>query len=370
MTSKRLLILSITALLAIVLGLWLASREQSGSQAEQQALYPGLKADLDKVTAVRIFNSGDAPAVEIVRKENAWVVSERSGYPADEAKLRKLIHALADARLYEEKTANPERYSMIGVQDVTGDGAGGTRIEIAGTTEPVNLIVGKQGTGASSHYVRRAGEAQSWLIDTQLDASATPDAWLRKEILNVSADRVQSATVSIKGAKSYTAAKSSRADADFKLEGLPKGKSPSSPAAANGFATALAALSLSDVQPASAFNTPAPDHATFRTFDGLVVDVDGWTREDKHYVALKTSFDPAHAERFRIPTAPVEDKKEAGENSSTGEGTQQAATQAPQPPAAPNVAEEAQNTAAKLEGWVYEIPQYKYEAIFKPVDQL
>lgn len=375
MTSRRLLILSAAALVAIALGLWLATSNQSGSQAEQQALYPELKANLDKVTAVQIFKAGDARAVELARKDNAWVVSERAGFPADEAKLRKLLVALADARMYEEKTSNPEQYATLGVEDVSGEKASGTRIELVGAPKPVNLIVGKQGMGASSQYVRRAGEAQSWLINTHLDASATADAWLRKEIINVAADRVQSANVSIKGAKSYTAAKSSRADADFKVEGLPKGKSLSSPAAANNFATALTGLSLADVQAASAFGTDTPDRATFKTFDGLIVQIDGWTRADKHYIALKTSFDPAHAERFRIATAPVEAQKQ---DSANGEGAQEAKQEAtndpgndaPKAQAAPNVEEEAKSASTKLEGWVYEIPQYKYEAIFKPVDQL
>jgi len=43
----------------------------------------------------------------------------------------------------------------------------------------------------------------------------------------------------------------------------------------------------------------------------------------------------------------------------------------PQPqPAAPAVAEDAKKVADKVSGWVYEIPDYKYEGLFKPVDQL
>jgi len=38
--------------------------------------------------------------------------------------------------------------------------------------------------------------------------------------------------------------------------------------------------------------------------------------------------------------------------------------------AAPNVAEDAKKVATKVTGWVYEIPDYKYEALFKPVEQL
>jgi Domain of unknown function (DUF4340) len=373
MTSQKLFILVIVAVLALVAGVWLAGR-QSGSSAgdtEEASLYPELKQQLNSVTAVRIFKAGDARTVEMQRKDKGWTVSERSDYPADETKLRKLLVALADAKLYEEKTSNPEQYKTLGVEDTTGADASGVRIELAGTAKPVNLIVGNQAVGARSHYVRRAGEPQSWLINSNIDTSSTPDAWLRKDLIEVSADRVQSVTVSVKGAKPYTAAKSARADANFAVEGLPKGKSLSSPSVANGFATALTGLSLADVQPASAFASTSPAaHSTFKTFDGLVVELDGWTKDDKHYIAVKTAFDPAQAERFKVATPPPADAKPADQKQGA-EGAPPAADK-PEPakPAAPNVEEEAKSAGTKLAGWVYEIPEYKYESLFKPVDQL
>ena len=78
------------------------------------------------------------------------------------------------------------------------------RIELVGPPKPVNLIVGKPGIGAQSSYVRRAGEPQSWLIDASIDTSASPDAWLRKDIIDVSADRMQSARVETKGSEART----------------------------------------------------------------------------------------------------------------------------------------------------------------------
>jgi hypothetical protein len=364
MTSQKLSILVIVAVLALVAGVWLTSRQSGSSDGSSQAaLYPELKGQLDSVTAVRIFKAGDARAVELQRKDKGWTVSERSDYSADEPKLRKLLIALADAKLYEEKTSKPEQYKTLGVEDTTAADASGVRIELAGTAKPVNLIVGNQAGGARSHYVRRAGEAQSWLVNTDIDTSSTPDAWVRKDIIEVSADRMQSVTVSVKGAKPYTAAKSARADANFAVEGLPKGKSLSSPSVANTFASALTGLSLADVQPASAFeSTPPAAHSTFKTFDGLVVELDGWTKDDKRYIAVKTTFDPAQAERFKVATTPATEKSDAAEPDP--------AKPEPPKPATPNVEEEAKNAATKLGGWVYEIPEYKYETLFKPVDEL
>lgn len=366
MTSRRLLILCIVAVVAIAAGVWLAGRQGSSSSGgERAALYPGLKETLNSVSAIRIYKAGDVRVVELKRAGDSSTVSERDNYPADEGKLRRLLVAVADAKVDEEKTSNPEGYAKLGVEDTQGKNATSMRIELVGTPQPVNLIVGKQGSGSRSTYVRRAGEPQSWLINTSIDTSGTPEAWLRKDIIDVSADRMQSATVSTRGAKLYTAAKGTRADANFAVEGLPKGKSLSAPSAANTFASSLSGLSLTDVRAASAFqSTPPAADATFKTFDGLVVEVDGWVQDQKHYVALRPSFDAAQAERFKVATAPTDEKK-----ADDKKPDEKKAAEAPKP-AAPNVEEDAKKAAAKVTGWVYEIPDYKYESIFKPLDQL
>ena len=99
---------------------------------------------------------------------------------------------------------------------------------------------------------------------------------------------------------------------------LPKGKSLSAPTAANSVAMALTGLSLADVRAASAFqSTPPAAHATFKTFDGLVVDVDGWVQDQKHYVALRPSFDAALAERFKVATAPADESKDEKKDEKT-----------------------------------------------------
>jgi Domain of unknown function (DUF4340) len=376
MTSRRLLILGIVAIVAIAAGVWLAGRQgSSGSTTGAGLLYPGLKEQLNSINAVNIYKAGDARAVELKREGETWTVSARDSHPADESKVRKLLIAIADAKLYEEKTSNPESYKTLGVEDTKDAAATSLRIELVGAPKPVDLIVGKQGTGARSNYVRRAGEPQSWLINATLDTSSTPEAWLRKEIVDVSADRMQSATVETKGVKPYTAAKSTRADAGFKVEGLPKGKSLSSPTAANSAAMALAGLTLTDVRSAKSFDsTPPAAHATFKTFDGLVVDVDGWVQDQKHYVALRPSFDARQAERFKIATVPAEEKKpvedKAGDKDADKKDAAAATPAEPPKPAAPNVEEDAKKLAAEVKGWVYEIPDYKYESLFKPLDQL
>ncbi|WP_129642806.1 DUF4340 domain-containing protein [Peristeroidobacter agariperforans] len=378
MTSRKLSVLAIVAVIAVLAGLWLAGRQTSPPATESAALYPDLKSELASVTAVRIVKAGGAPALEVKRGDNGWTVAERHNYPADEAKLRKLVTGLADAKVLEEKTSNPESYKALGVEDVSDAAAGGVQIEIDGPKQPIKLIVGKQAQGAQSQYVRRAGEPKSWLINKSIDTSSSADQWLRKEVIDVSADRVQSAEVTVEKSKPYSATKKTRADADFTVEGLPKGKELSSPSAADNFATALAGLTLSDVKPASEVPDAPSARATIKTFDGLVAELTGWKKDDKHYVALKTSFDAALADKFKVATADTEKKDAPAADAANdaankeGEGTPPATDKPAEAakPAARNVEEEAAKANAQVNGWVYEIPAYKYDAIFKPLDEL
>jgi hypothetical protein len=361
------MIFAVAAVTALGAGVWLAARQSSSPSGERVHLYPDLKRQLDAVQSVRIFKSGDAPAVEIVRKDGAWRVAPRAGHPADEAKLRQLLRALADAKALEEKTSNPANYKNLGVEDVKDADATGVRIELTGLAAPVNLIVGKSGPGARSHYVRKAGEPQSWLVDASLDSPAAPEAWLRKEILDVSADRLQAATIGRGEQRPYKAAKAKRADADFTVTDLPRGKKLSAPSAANALATALSGLTLTDVHSADAFGGARPAaRATYTTFDGLVVQLEGWQRDDKRYIALKTSYDGQLAQRFRTPTATNDVKANEAKPDAAGKTPEAKPVESAQA----NAEEDAKTISSRTSGWIYEIPSYKYEQIFKAVDEL
>lgn len=372
MHTKKLIILASVAVVAIGLGIWLASERAAQTESSVNVLYPEFKQSVNEVSAIRIFTGGNERAVEIARKDSNWVISERNDYPADDAKVRKLLLNLANARVQEEKTSNPDNYATLGVEDVTAEDASSVRIEISGATPTVDLIVGKQGPGLESQYVRRSGEAKSWLIDKDLDTSSTVNDWLSKEVLDISADRIQSARIEASGAKPYSAIKNSKTDADFTVEGLPKGKKLSAPGAANTLATALASVTLSDVQPADTMKDSAADKAVYQTFDGLVVELHGWAIDDKRYVAFQSRFDQALADRFKVPSEPAAETPASDKPASDKEDAKDSKDAQKDAPAnaAVDGAQHAKTLNDRATGWVFEIPEYKYETIFKPIGEL
>jgi hypothetical protein len=63
--------------------------------------------------------------------------------------------------VYEQKTSNPAAYAKLGVEDTTGQERHEPAYRAGRRAEAGELIVGKQGVGARSNYVRRAGEPQA-----------------------------------------------------------------------------------------------------------------------------------------------------------------------------------------------------------------
>ncbi|HSN72179.1 MAG TPA: DUF4340 domain-containing protein, partial [Steroidobacteraceae bacterium] len=247
MTPRRLAAVGVLAVLAIGGAFWLAGQRSLERDVSSEPLYPGLKEDIDQLEGLRVYGPGDTVVVTVTRVDDRWQVLERGGYPADASRLRNLFRDLAAANRIEQKTAQPERYAELGVEGIEGSDAGGVRIVLEGVDPDVDLIVGKQASGRGGSYVRRSGDAASWLIDRTLAVPRSPAEWLDRAVIDIGADRIQSAEIAADGSE-YEAAKASRADADFAVTGVPEARQLSSPGAANGLATSLQRLEADDVR--------------------------------------------------------------------------------------------------------------------------
>src|SRR5688572_18357018 len=304
-----------------------------------------------------------------------WRVAERAGYPADASRVRTLLLGLAQARTIEEKTTLPANYPSLGVEDLATPGATGTGVELAGPAEPVSLIVGKS-PGARASYIRRKGEAASWQIGTALTVERDPAKWLATELLDIGADRIQSAEFTMDGKRRWTVAKTSRADQSFKVTGKPAGGSGADAESSAGrVATALGGLRLVDVRPAEgvAKDKPAAT-ATYRTFDGLVLVIDGYAEGDKRFVRVKPSADETAARRFFVAAVAPAGKDDAADSTppkppaAEASGAKSAPAKSPESVVA-QTREEATRLETRLAGWWFEIPAWSYDAVFpgKPV---
>ena len=127
MNSRHLTALALAAVVAVLAAFYATSlREpQSNSEGGSGMLVPGLKDHLNDVSEVRITTAGDDTIVTLVKGESQWRVEQKSGYAADTGKIRQLLLGLADARLREAKTTNPENFHFLALQDISNPDAQG-----------------------------------------------------------------------------------------------------------------------------------------------------------------------------------------------------------------------------------------------------
>jgi len=343
MSARRVVVLLVAGLLVVAFAVWLSSkRHLERSTLAGDVVLQGLENALNTVTEVRL-SKGDGTAATLKRGAEGWNVAQRD-YPADSGKVRKLLLDLAALNVVEEKTRTPANYPLLGVEDVNSPQATGTRVDAVTPGKTWSLIVGKSSSGKSG-YVRVVGAEQSLLATPLVSVDADPRHWLDHTLLDISQERIQEIAVKPAQGPAYTAHRDKKDQSDFGVAEVPKGRELSSPAAADPIAGSLAGMTLDDVRRAAdAATTPAPAakpaavaptsataavaHATFRTFDGLELEVTGHKEGDKSLVTLTAR--------------------------STAKETEA----------------EAQSLAARLKGWEFELPGYKYDGMFRPLEDL
>jgi hypothetical protein len=181
MSRQRFVLIAVAALLAIAAALFLATQRNASHEPPGVALFPTLAANLNTVSEVRIAKGGLKPLTTLDKAATGWTVKERGGYPADLAKLRKLLTSLGDAKILEEKTADPARYPVLGVEDVAQSGATGTEVTILTPHGPLALIIGKP--VAEGTFVRRVGDKQSYSVEPGITVEVEPHFWIDSRLL-------------------------------------------------------------------------------------------------------------------------------------------------------------------------------------------
>jgi len=366
MNARNLGLLGLAAVVVILAAVWMG-RPRTTDVGADRNLYPELKGKLDSIKGISIFKAGDQVAVDLVRDGDVWQVKQRDSYAADTGKVKTLLTRLEDAKLREQKTANTENYPALSVQDLTDVATTGVRVELDGTPSPVKLIVGKRETTAHATYVRRAGETQSWLISTDLDVSSDPLQWLKRDLIHLGADRIQQVETQLAGSPSYVAFKNSRADANFDVKPIPKGRELNSATAPNSVSQALVSLQMEDVRKSDAVTAAKnASHATFSAFDGLKIQCTGYVDGEHRWIVLHAEFDPELAKRFHVATAAAEKKEEGKDVPAANPATADTSLE--------TTLKKGQDEAAALDksvaNWAYSVPTYQYDAIFKPLDDL
>ena len=326
MSARRVAWLLAAGVVVIAFAIWLSSRRHLERDLAVGALVlPGLEQNVNTVTTVTL-RKGDGTHATLQKDGGTWHVVER-GWAADIGKVRKLLLDLGALNIVEEKTRLPANYPQLGVEDVSSPKATGTRIDIAAGGRSWGVIIGKS-SGAKSGYVRVVNAPQTLLAAPLLLVDSDPKGWLDHTLLDVQVARVRQVEEHPAQGASFSVARDKKEQADFSVSPLPRGRELTSAAAAEPITTALASLTLDDVRKAGGTTDAPAARALFRSFDGLEVELAGRKDGTHSLIAINAR--------------------------STAKET----------------ADEAAQLTARLAGWEFEIPDYKYTAIFMPLEDL
>lgn len=288
--------------------------------------------------------------VTLVRRDGVWGIAERDHYPARPDRVREVFTGLADLRLIEERTGNPDLFARLGLEDVTV--AGGTSLLLRVTdgqgTVIAELIVGRRrirtaGNLPEAVYIRRPGENRTWLAEGALRLDADPMLWVEREILDIKRQRIARVTARRAGAEPVTVARADPAAEQATLLDPPEGFAAEQ-FKIDDLPRALEWFSFTDVRPAARFaGTEAAGEARFSTFDGLEIAVRLVRHEDRRWAIIEAAWhDPG----------PLPDPLPEGLR----------------PPAEAQA--EAERLAERLSPWAFQLPDWKADVLTYRLEDL
>ena len=368
MNPKKLLIVVLAA--GVAFGAFQVAHHRAPTRdIESAPLYPMLLEQLNDARRITVSVPG-SEQLTIARQGERWGMVERGNFPVDASLVKELLLQVASLRIREAKTAKPELYPSLGVEELSAPKAASRQLVIAdGKNQALaDLIIGKprkaRGNDSPGLYVRRAGEAGTWLVEGDLALKTKRNDWLETGIANVPVERVRKVTLAQPGQPDVAVAKASRKEQLFTLQEIPTGKEVKSVAQVSNIGGLLLDMRFDDVAAASKVAGLTPVRtATLETFDGLVATLSLYEVEGRRLARFGFEHNPALAEAAPAPTT------QAGAENPAGTEAPSAGKPAPSDKPV-DVAAEAKMLSEKTRDWAYQLPDYKLRTLDKQLDDL
>ncbi len=316
------------ATLLLTLGVWAASNRWSTGKVEGTQVLPGLTRQSDSIGTVEL-RQGDKK-MTLKREGPAWKIAERDGYPANPERVRSLLMALARTELVEARTASRDKWKALELEDPTAKDAKSRSLRILDAKGGAlgELVLGKArpdafGPGKGGIYVRRPGEAQTWLAMGDPKGGVDIKDWLALTPFETDSAKITKVTAEHPGEEPLVVEKGDGKEVKFKLAKIPAGMKVKQGVNVEHLATGFASLEIEDVRRLA--QTPTGDQVS----------------------VLKLETEGGPLVTFRI--------RKDGEASwisfsAAGEGDSK---------------KRAEEINAKSVGWEYKLPQWKLDQIAK-----
>ncbi len=326
---------------------------------------PDLAARVAEVARITVRTADTVMTAR--RTDEGWVLEEKDDYPVELDKVRELVLGLAQMRLVEAKTRDPDKLARLELEPVDSEDAKSREITLADADGEViaRVVIGKRkfslyGPGKSGSYVRLAEDDQAWLADRALDVPEEPLDWFDRTILSLPRKEVAEVVLRPETPEEVRVERTGAENDAFALTAVPEGREPdeSKPPMLAG---TLGNITMLDV--VSAAEKPLPEDAPiarFTSFDGLQVEarigVFGEGDETEYWIAF-TAREVAPRER-PAPSGVADERAEGGETAEIGSEEKE--------PVARRVA----SLEARLAGRVFKVSPYLAKRMLWRIEDL
>jgi len=294
-------VVGILVVLLVVLGgaALLAQREDSDRRPQNAAaLGQLLLKDLKAADIARIRITEPKSVLTVERKDDAWVIVEREGFPADVAKVREFVIKLVGLKVAQTEPVGEKDRARLDLDPSTA-----TQVEFAGADGKAlaTVLVGKklfrtepenpQKALGDGRFVMLPGDDKSVLMvsDPLPQATAKTSEWVDKRSFQI--EKVKTLEVRYPEGESWRLERAGE-NAPWKLAELKPGEQVDT-SKANAATYTLGLLDLADVAPKGlspeATGLDKPIRLRASTFGGQSYAVRiGKPEGDNHYVMLES----------------------------------------------------------------------------------
>lgn len=265
-----------------------------------------------ETAAARIEIVSPEARFALMRDGEAWVIPDKQNYPADPANIRRLFVGLANLTTVGARTARPELYDRLNLTDPGSENARsiGLVVKDAAGKELADLVIGKNGpsdparTGDTPLYVRKPGEARTWLAAGLAAPPTNPVDWANREIVNIAIGDVIRIDIRPTDGKAYSVVRA-EGSKDLTLQDLPPGKQVKAQSEVNALGYGVEALAFEDVAKLPSPAPSATSQAVYTARKGLIVTVGLLPYQGQSWAQLsvRAENDAAKDEAARIEKA-------------------------------------------------------------------
>lgn len=308
MNRRNLLLLGGAAILSAG-GALLLSQDRDGTPGSAAPgvgglVFPGLAQRLAGAARIEITKPDSTLVVQ--REGDRWVLPQKGGYPVRPERVRELLVGLTELKLIEPRTADPAQHARLGLDDPATAGSSALLLRVLdGAGAPIAaLIAGRrrvrtQGNLPESVYVRRPGEAQTWLAEGRLPVDADPQLWLDRDIANLPSARIRRLVARRDGAEPVELERpEGEPEAPFAVVAPPGVEGPLDDIALDEIGRAFEFLTFLDVTRAAEIPGTALGEASFTLTEGLGIAVTPHKDGENLWIRLAATGETEEARRL------------------------------------------------------------------------